>query len=319
MYLAEECAEVSTLLCEGRESQPLAVWGRDTSHKGYWGQPIRTLVSFSPAQPWGALLQEGFKGLPFSWQSLDTLVKLDDFKEQLVRISEEMNRCASKSAAMCCCPQPGTIWTEEVLCDLGLDLGSRSPGLDLTKAEPDGGKNQALLFKLGLLWSWPGSIEWDSPELSEVQDQNREYMRHSDLQNLKDGKNPFLLPRGAQCMYYVEYWLGETESVPLCTEGNGSFVQSLKIKSCQNKVSVLHHYVHEWVSLQKHRLWWAIYILMGALLCTTSADREDRAGVSEVKSWWVVFSWRNCTFKITVTLMGTSVSPTRVAWCLKFL
>lgn len=37
------------------------------------------------------------------------------------------------------------------------------------------------------------------PELLEVQDRNGEYMRHSDLQNLKDGKNPqtFLTSQGS--------------------------------------------------------------------------------------------------------------------------
>lgn len=50
--------------------------------------------------------------------------------------------------------------------------------------------------ELRLLWRWPGSAEWDSPEFREVQDQDREYMRHSDLQNLLVEENkPFLLPK----------------------------------------------------------------------------------------------------------------------------
>lgn len=145
------------------------------------------LVSFSPAWPWGALLQEGFKVLPFPWQSLwKELVKLDYFKEELLRISEEMSKCTSESASHVLL-SPGwhhmswrsAVWSR-----------SQVPRLRFDKswwAEPDGSKNQALLFKLSLLQSWPGSTEW-----VEVQEQNGEYTRHSDLQNPKDGKTPNL-------------------------------------------------------------------------------------------------------------------------------
>lgn len=186
----------------GRDTSCESTWSPD---RGYWDQPIRTSsVSFSPAWPWGILLQEGFKVLPFPWQSLwKQLVKLDYFKEQLLRICEEMNRSTRNQQAMCCCLQTGTIWAEEVLCDPGM-AWSRSQVCRLRFdkswwAEPDGGKNQALLLELRLLWRLPESTEWDSSELWEVQDQNGEYMRHSDLQNLKDGKNlkTFFLPERA--------------------------------------------------------------------------------------------------------------------------
>lgn len=219
MYSPEDCAEISTLLCEGRGNLPwLFTCGllpqlvldcvrksTRSPDKGYWDHPIRTsLVSFNPAWPWGALLQDGFKVLPFSLQSLwKQLVKLEDFKEQLLRISEEINRYASKSSShVLLSPDWHHMSWRSAVTLVWLDLGPQVPRFRFYKSwwpEPDGGKNQALLFKLRLLWSWLGSIVWDSLELLEVQDQNGEYMRHSDLQNLNDGRNPkpFFLPKGA--------------------------------------------------------------------------------------------------------------------------
>lgn len=50
--------------------------------------------------------------------------------------------------------------------------------------------------ELRLLWRWLGSAEWNSPAFSEVQDQDGEYMRPSDLQNLLVEENKsFLLPK----------------------------------------------------------------------------------------------------------------------------
>lgn len=42
-------------------------------------------------------------------------MKLNDFKEQLLSISEEINKSVPQNQqATCCCPQTGTVWAEKV-------------------------------------------------------------------------------------------------------------------------------------------------------------------------------------------------------------
>lgn len=139
-------------LCRALQERDTSCQSTWSPGRGYWDQPIRTsLISFSPAWPWGALLQEGFKVLPFPWQSLwKQLVKLDDFKEQLLRIREEMNKCTSKSAShLLLSPDWHHMsWRSAVWPWYGW---SRCHVLRLRFdkswwAEPDGGENQALLF-----------------------------------------------------------------------------------------------------------------------------------------------------------------------------
>lgn len=62
------------------------------------------------------------------------------------------------------------------------------------------GLTRLYCSKLRLLWRWPGSVEWDSPEFLEVQEQDGEYMRHSDLQNLLEEQT---FPSSQMSLMYV--------------------------------------------------------------------------------------------------------------------
>lgn len=77
---------------------------------------LRWESHFTPAWLWAALLQELFEILSFLWPSLwKQLVKLNDFKEQLSRISGEINKSVPWNwQATRCCPQSGTVWAEQV-------------------------------------------------------------------------------------------------------------------------------------------------------------------------------------------------------------
>lgn len=85
--------------------------GRWSPDEECWVRPSGLLQwqsHFTAAWLRGALLQGDFRVLSFLRK---VFVKLNDFKEQLLRITEEIHESVPwNRQATCCCPQTGTVW-----------------------------------------------------------------------------------------------------------------------------------------------------------------------------------------------------------------
>lgn len=137
MYPPEDCAEIPTLLCGGRENLPLAahLCSSPPACGGLCKEEThRALTKDTGINPSGLLwchsvlpgheelcCRRGSRSCPFPGKVFgDSLWNLIILKNSLKELVRKWIDVPQNQQATCCCPQTSTIWAEEVPYDLGM-------------------------------------------------------------------------------------------------------------------------------------------------------------------------------------------------------